>query len=122
MKRASPSAGRSWLARISIWTIVHHDFLAGQIRIYVWTASATVLILSIFRIIPLQTALYILLFCVCAITILLWSLIHWRRSILLKIQDRTLKQRAHLAMLNLIHARAHHSSHRHTGKTFPVGN
>ena len=121
MKRASPAMNRAWLARISIWTIVYHDFLAGQIRIYVWTASAVVLILSIFSIIPLTIALYILLFCSCAITILLWSLIRWRRKILLGIENPELRQIAHVAMLNLIDAKAHHRSS-HVNRTFPVRN
>ena len=97
----------SSLARMSIWTIVHHDFLAATIRIYVWAASATVLFLSITGLIPLQLALHLLLFCGLGMLILLWSLINWRRSILLGIQDADLKLEAHAAMLSLIHARPH---------------
>ena len=95
----------SCLARISVWTIVHHDFLAAQVRIYVWAASAAVLFLSITSLIPLQLALHLLLFCGLGVLILLWALIHWRRSILLAIQDENLKLEAHAAMLSLIHAR-----------------
>ena len=97
----------SSLARVSIWTIVHHDFLAAQIRIYVWAASAIVLFLSITSLIPLQLALNLLLFCGLGILILLWSLISWRKSILLGIQDNDLKLEAHGAMLSLIHSRPH---------------
>jgi hypothetical protein len=93
------------LARISIWTVVHHDWLAAQIRFYIWTASAIVLLLSIAGIIPLQIALVVLLFCGLGMMILLWSLIRWRRSILLAIGDAKLKQSAHAAMLSLIHSR-----------------
>lgn len=95
------------LVRISIWTILHHDFLAAQIRIYVWAASAIVLFLSITSLIPLQLALHLLLFCGLGILILLWSMINWRRSILLDIQDDDLKREAHEAMLFLIHSRPH---------------
>jgi len=108
MNLKQPFKHHSSLARISIWTIVHHDFLAAQIRIYVWAASATVLFLSITSLIPLQLSLYLLLFCGLGILILLWSLINWRRSILLDIQDDELKLEAHGAMLSLIHAK-HHS-------------
>lgn len=102
MKRAGPKTFQSTLARISIWTIVHHRFLVGRIRIYIWSASATILFLSIARIIPLHTALTTLLFCGCAMLILLWCLINWRKAILLDIDDPALKRTAHAAMLALI--------------------
>ena len=105
MERASPPKIQSLLARISIWTIVNHDFLAGRIRIYLWTASATLLFFSVASIIPIRIALYLLLFCGCALMILLWSLINWRKSILLSIRDQAMRQSAHAAMLTLIHAR-----------------
>lgn len=105
MNPKHPFKRQSSLARISIWTIVHHDFLAAQIRIYVWAASATVLFLSLTGLIPLQLALHLLLFCGLGILILLWSLIYWRRSILLSIRDGDLKLEAHGAMLSLIHSR-----------------
>ena len=93
------------LARISIWTIVHHQWLAAQIRFYVWLASATILLLSIASVISLQTALYALLFSGLGTLILGWLLIHWRKSILLTIRDEKLKQAAHAAMLALIRSR-----------------
>ena len=105
MNRKQSFTPRSSLARISIWTIINHDFLAGRVRTYVWSASATVLFLSVTGIIPLQIALYLLLFCGLGVMILLWSLIHWRKAILLDIRDEELKQTAHAVMLALIHAR-----------------
>jgi hypothetical protein len=105
MNSTKPSRYRSVLARASIWTIVNHNFLAGQVRIYVWSASAIVLFLSVASIIPLHTALYLLLFCGSALMILLWLLINWRKSILLDIQNPELKKTAHAAMLALIHSK-----------------
>lgn len=93
------------LARIGIWTIVHHNWLAAQIRLYVWLASATVLMLSIASVITLQTALYVLLFGGLGSLFLVWLLIQWRRSILLAIRDEKLKQAALAAMLALICSR-----------------
>lgn len=107
MNPKHPFKHHSSLARISIWTVVHHDFLAARIRIYVWAASATVLFLSITGLIPLQLALHLLLFCGLGILILIGSLINWRRSILLGIQDDDLRLEAHAAMLSLIHSRPH---------------
>ena len=106
MNNAKPSKFKSALARASIWTILNHNFLAGRIRIYVWSAAATVLFLAVASIIPLHTALYILLFCGCAMMALLWSLISWRKAILLDIQNPELKKAAHEAMLMLIHSKA----------------
>jgi hypothetical protein len=110
MKRVTPPKFRSILARSGIWTITHHDFLAKTIRIYVWASSATVLFLSIAGFISLRTALHVLLFGGLGILILLWSLIHWRKGILLDIRDEKLRQTAHAAMLALIHARQEKTS------------
>lgn len=117
MKPAKPYKSRSMMARISIWTITNHDFLAGRIRTYVWSATATILFLSIGSIIPLQTALYLLLFCGLGLMILIWILINWRKAILLNIQDEKLRIIAHAAMLALIHAREsrHHGIENHHG-------
>jgi hypothetical protein len=105
MNPKHPFAIGRCLARISIWTIVHHDDLVVQTRLYVWAASAALLFLSLAGLIPLQIALYLLLFCGLGILILLWTLINWRRSILLGLQDDGLKREAHTAMLALIHSR-----------------
>jgi hypothetical protein len=93
------------LAKASIWTITHHDFLAGHIRIYVWYASAVLLFLSVAGLVPLKAALTILLICGLSIMIILWTLIVWRKMILLSISDEALKREAHGAMLALIHSR-----------------
>jgi hypothetical protein len=93
------------LARISIWTVVNHNWLAAQIRFYVWTASAIVLLLSVAGIMPLRIALLVLLFSGLGMMILLGSLIHWRKAILLAIGDAELKHSAHAAMLALIHSK-----------------
>ena len=105
MNRSNASRFKSVLARASIWTIVNHNFLAGQLRIYLWSASATVLFFAVAGIIPLHIALYLLLFCGSVIMTLLWSLINWRKTILLDIQNPELKQTAHAAMLALIQSK-----------------
>mgnify|MGYP000153298018 CR=1 FL=1 len=106
MNSNEPFRFKSVLERVSIWTIINHNFLAGQIRIYIWSASATVLFLAVASIIPLHTALYLLLFCGFAIMILLWSLIKWRKAILLDIQNPAMKKTAHAAMLALISSKS----------------
>ena len=109
MKLYHPRKPDTTLARISIWTIRYHDLLVAHMRMYVWLASATVLLLTIGGIISLITALYALLFSALGIMALLFGLIKWRRSILLDIQDEDLRQNAHAAMLALIHTRKAHS-------------
>ena len=96
---------RIYMARVSIWTIINHNFLAERIRTYVWTASAIVLFLSVASIISLQVALQLLLFCGLGMMIFLWSLIQWRKAILQNIRDEELKRTAHAAMLALIHSK-----------------
>jgi uncharacterized membrane protein len=96
---------RSLLARASIWTIVNHDFLARQIRYYIWGVSATIFLLFLASIIPIHIALFALIFFGFGTMLLLWALIHWRKAILLDIRDEKLRRSAHAAMLALIHAR-----------------
>jgi hypothetical protein len=105
MNRISSFNSGKPLVRISIWTIVHHQWLAAQFRLYVWLASATLLLLSIASVIPLQTALYALLFSGLGTLIVVWLLIQWRKSVLLSIRDENLKQAAHAAMLALIRSK-----------------
>ena len=97
MKHVNPPPSRSILALASIWTLNHHDFLAGRIQSYVWAASATVLFFSVAGILSLRTALYVILVGGIGMLVLLGSLIHWRKAILLDIRDETLKQAAHAA-------------------------
>jgi hypothetical protein len=113
MKIRSVPLHNPLLARASIWTLKHHDLIAGQIRFYVWSASATVLFLSVASFIPLIAALYIILFCGLFIMILLWSLILWRKSILLAIEDEKLRREAHRVMLTMISSRPDTIEKRH---------
>ncbi len=85
-----------------IWTIKHHDYLAGQIRIYVWSASATILFLSFANLIHITTALKALLAGSMGIAAFLWIMILWRKERLLKINDPVLRQKAYTAMLELV--------------------
>jgi ABC-type branched-subunit amino acid transport system permease subunit len=95
------------IAKVCIWTIRQHEYLVSQIRVYIWFASATVLLLSLAGIISLAMALFALLFGALAVAILLWLLNEVRRSFLLKLDDPVLKKKAHETMLTFIHARRH---------------
>jgi len=94
-----------WPARLSIWSIRHHDLLVAHLRFYVWSVTATVLLLSMGNIISLTTALYAILFSVLGLIILIWLLLERRRTTLLSIEDANLRQEAEAAMHAFIHAR-----------------
>jgi hypothetical protein len=105
MKRVTKPQPRFLLARASIWTINNHDFLARRIRYYIWGISAIIFFLVLASILPLHIALFALIFFGFGTMLLLWTLIHWRKAILLDIRDEKLRRNAHAAMLALIHAR-----------------
>lgn len=107
MKPIQKKKTKRSIATVCIWTIRHHDYLVAQIRIYMWSASATVLFLSLAGLIRLETALFSLLFGALSIAILLWTLNEIRRHLLLHIRDPQLKKEAYEAMLAFIQARRH---------------
>ncbi|MCP4686758.1 MAG: hypothetical protein GY859_01840 [Desulfobacterales bacterium] len=93
------------VAKLCIWTIRHHNYLITQFRLYMWSAVAIVLFLSLANVIHLKAALWAILISVLCIVILLWALIERRRTCLLRIGDSDLKEQAHAAMLEFIHER-----------------
>jgi hypothetical protein len=94
-----------WPARLSIWSIRHHDLLVAHLRFYVWSATATILLLSLGNAISLSTALYAILFSALGLIVLIWLLLERRRTILLHIENAALREEAQAAMLAFIHAR-----------------
>jgi hypothetical protein len=94
-----------WPARLSIWSIRQHNLLVIHLRIYVWSAAATILLLALGNVISLSTALYAILFIALGLMVLIWLLLERRRTILLRIEDATLRKEAEAAMLAFIDAR-----------------
>ena len=105
MKRNPEPPVRRWPARLSIWSIRHHDLIVAHLRIYVWSAAATILLLSLGNFISLSTALYAILFSALSLVILIWLLLERRRTILLSIEDAKLRREAEAAMHAFIYAR-----------------
>ena len=105
MKRTPNGSRWRWPARLSIWSIRHHDALVAHLRYYVWFAAATVLLLSLASRISLTTALYAILFSSLGLVILIWLLLERRRTILLGIQDEELRREAEDAMRVFIYSR-----------------
>lgn len=100
-----PNSQWRWPARLSIWSIRYHDLVVAHLRIYVWSATATILLLSLGNIISLTTALYAILISSMGLVILIWLLLERRRTILLRIKDPRLCQAAEAAMHAFIYAR-----------------
>jgi heme exporter protein D len=113
MKRTPKPPVWQWPARLSIWSIRHHDRLVGHLRIYVWSAAATILLLSLANRISLTTALYAILLCSLSLILLIWLLLERRRTILLGIQDAELRREAEAAMSVFIHARRERICRKH---------
>jgi hypothetical protein len=90
---------------LSIWSIRHHDRIVAHLRVYVWSAAATILLLSLANRISLTTALYAILLCSLSLVILIWLLLERRRTILLGIEDAELRREAEAAMQAFIYAR-----------------
>jgi heme exporter protein D len=105
MKRTPKPLVWQWPARLSIWSIRHHDRIVAHLRSYVWSAAATILLLSFANRISLTTALYAILLCSLSLVVLIWLLLERRRTILRGIQDTELRQEAEAAMYAFIHAR-----------------
>lgn len=102
--------------KLSIWSVQHQSWLAGQIRIYIYAATALVALLALAEVISLLTAIFSV-FCGGIIVLaLIWTLIQQRKAILLNIQDPEIRDLAHKAMLAYLH-QIDHSSH-----VYPGGN
>lgn len=93
------------VAKLCIWTIRNHNFLITRFRLYMWSAVALVLFLSIANVIHLKIALLTILFSALCIVVIFWALIERRKTCLLKIRDPDLRQQAHAAMLELIYTK-----------------
>jgi hypothetical protein len=91
------------IAKWCIWSIKHQTWLAGQVRIYVWGATAVVAFFMFAGVIPLEEGLLALFFCGVSISTIIWLLIKVRRSWLLNIQEPELRQQALTAMINYLH-------------------
>lgn len=92
-------------AKFCIWTIQQHNYIINRIRLYVWSASATVLFLSLINKIHLQMALHIILFGTISIVVMIWVLLSIRKALLLRINDPELKKIVYEAMLVFISSR-----------------
>ena len=92
-------------AAFFLWTIRNQSFLAFHIQIYMWSAVAVILLLTLAEKIALEAALQAILFGGLFICGIIWVLIERRRSWLMHIADPVLKETAHVVMLAYLSAR-----------------
>jgi hypothetical protein len=97
-QRPTPSIA----VKLCIWSIRHQAWLAGQVRIYIYGATALVALLALADVISIETAMFSA-FCGGAVLLgLIWTLVQQRRSMLLNIQEPEVREEVYKAMLTYL--------------------
>ena len=102
-----PRATHPTIAKWCIWSVENQSWLAGQMTIYIWIATAVVAFFTFLGVIALKTALWSVFVSGVIICISIWLLAQQRRIWLLNIQEPELRQRALAAMVNYLIAIKH---------------
>lgn len=90
------------IAKWCIWSVENQSWLAGQMTIYIWSATAAVAIFALGDVITLGAAIWALFVSGVIVCISIWLLVLQRRTWLLNIEDPELRQQALDAMLNYL--------------------
>ena len=99
MTRNAQPTRLSFAVKLCIWSIRHQSWLAGQIRIYIYSGTALLALLALADVVTIQTAM-LSSFCGGAVLLgLIWTLIQQRKAILLNIREPEVRDQAHRAML-----------------------
>jgi len=101
------------IVEICLWTIRYHDVIVSSLRLYMFAATITILILAVSGAFHIRSAyMAIVIGCLC-IGLLIWVFSEVRKAVLLGIEEPDLKEKAHRVMLAFI------ESHRvKTGRFF----
>jgi len=101
------------IVEICLWSIRRHDLIVSSLRLYMFAATMTILILAVSGSVHIRSAcMAIIIGCLC-IGLLIWVFSEVRKAILLGIEEPDLKEKAHRVMLAFI------ESHRvKTGRFF----
>ena len=108
------------VARWCIWSVQNQTWLAGQIRIYIWAATAVVAFFTLAGVIAVDTALWSLFISGLVVSTAIWLLIRQRKIWLLNIQDPKMRQQALSAMVNYLNE-VHHAVPRRQDSPSPAG-
>ena len=99
MTRNIKRSQHSFAVKLCIWSIRHQAWLAGQVRIYIFSGTALVAFLALAGVISIQTAM-LSSFCGGAVLLgLIWTLIQQRKAMLLNIEEPEVREQVHRAML-----------------------
>ena len=91
------------ITRLCIWSVRNQSWLAGQVRIYVYMATAIIAFLALAGVISIQTAM-LSSFCIGLIAMgIIWTLIQQRKAWLLNLREPELREQALAAMRDYIH-------------------
>ncbi|MGD9217100.1 MAG: hypothetical protein PVJ84_19980 [Desulfobacteraceae bacterium] len=88
--------------KLSLWSIRHQTWLAGQIRIYIFSATALIALLALAGVISIETALFSSFSGGLVVAGLIWTLIQQRKSILLNIEEPEVRELAHQTMIDYL--------------------
>jgi len=92
------------IVEICLWTIRHHDRIVTSLRLYMFAATITILILAVSGAFHIRSAcIAIVIGCLC-IGLLIWVFSEVRKAVLLGIEEPDLKEKAHRVMLAFIEA------------------
>jgi len=94
-----PRATHPTIAKWCIWSVKKQTWLALRVSIYIWSATAAVVLFTLAGVIALKTALWSIFISGVIIFISIWLLIQQRRIWLLNIRDPELRQQALAAMV-----------------------
>jgi len=101
------------IVEICLWTIRHHDLIVSSLRLYMFAATMTILILAVSGSIHLRSACMAIIIGCFSIGLLIWIFSELRKAVLLGIEEPDLKAKAQRVLLAFI------ESHRvTTGRTF----
>lgn len=103
MTRNGKHSKHSMAVRLCIWSIRHQSWLAGQIRIYIYGATALVALLALGDVISIQTAMYSIFCGGVVVMAMIWTLVQRRKTMLNKIKDPEVRDLVHKAMLEYLH-------------------
>lgn len=107
MTRKDKHSPPSFRVKLCIWSIRNQSWLAGQVRIYIYGATALLAFLALAGAISIETAL-LSAFCGGAIMLaLIWTFIHQRKAMLLSIKNPEVRDQALSAMVDYLRELSH---------------
>ena len=87
------------IVEICLWTIRHHDLIVSSLRVYMFAATITILIVALTGSVHTRAACMAIIVGCFSIGLLIWIFSEVRKAVLLGIDEPELKAKAHRIML-----------------------